>query len=176
VKPKLPQITMQSLRSHDPCYDPVKYLPETFSGTALDILRHRSIPPKDKTWAVLRSEYLSDKLLRLFAVQQARTCRKYIPAKERAEFDRILKVVERFAKGKATDAERIQARSDAWAMRYAYAAAYAAYAAAAAYAYAAYAAAAAYAYARTKHRAAAVKTLTAMVVKEYARPKKVSKK
>ena len=36
---ELKQITIDDIRSFEPCYDPARYLPEDWTGTALDIDR-----------------------------------------------------------------------------------------------------------------------------------------
>jgi hypothetical protein len=139
------KITMSMLRSYGPCYDPIKHLPENFTGTVLDILRHKTIPPADKLWAVCREDFLSASLLRKFAIAQAKTCRKNIPDKDKKEFDRILRIVTRFANGKATDDERSAVRSAAESA----------------------AGSAAGSAAESAVRSAAVKMLIRMVLKEY---------
>jgi len=66
------RFTMKNLRSWNPCYDPIRHLPESWSGTVLDILDHATIPAPDKLWVVLRTELVSEKLMRVFAVWCAR--------------------------------------------------------------------------------------------------------
>ena len=45
--------TIHHLRQAGPCYDPAPHLPEDWTGTALDILAHDTIPANDKLWVVL---------------------------------------------------------------------------------------------------------------------------
>jgi predicted metal-binding protein len=78
---KLAQIDMKFLRDLKPCYDPIKYLPENFKGTALDILSHKDIPGKDKLWVCLRPSILDEKTLHLFSVKCARYTAKLIADK-----------------------------------------------------------------------------------------------
>src|SRR4051812_34299604 len=59
---------MVTLREWGPCYDPSRYLPEAFRGTAIDILENDAIPAQDRLWVVLRTALVSEKLMRLFAV------------------------------------------------------------------------------------------------------------
>jgi len=68
------QITIKMIRDWDPCYDPVKgksKLPEDWSGTVLDMLDLK-IPFDDRLWVITRTELVSEKLMRLFAVWCAR--------------------------------------------------------------------------------------------------------
>jgi hypothetical protein len=107
------------------------------------MLEHPTIPDKDKPWLVLRDSVMTDRGLRLFAVDCAKRAQTY--PKNYTPDPRTLKAIEvseRFANGEATeDALRAAATAAAYAAYAAYAAA--ADAADAAYATAAYAAAAA---------------------------------
>jgi len=136
--------TIADIRSWKPCYDPSRYLPEDWSGTALDMLEHPNIPDKDKLWLVRRYPVMTAKGLRLFAVDCAKRAQAY--PKNYTPDTRLLKAIEiaeRFANGEATESELDAAYAAARAADAA--AAYAAYAAEAAAdaaaAYAAYAAA-----------------------------------
>ena len=64
--------TIAYIRSWNPCYDPKKYLAETWQGTALDILNRAEIPMADKLLVVLRTDLVSERIMRLFAVWCAR--------------------------------------------------------------------------------------------------------
>jgi hypothetical protein len=112
-KPKLTIITMADIRSFGPCYDPIKYIPESWKGTAIDILKMKNVPSRDKVWVVCREKFLDAGLIRCFAVAQAKTCRKQIKAGNKKEFDRILRVCLRFVNGKATQDELYAARAAA---------------------------------------------------------------
>jgi hypothetical protein len=149
--------TMADIRSWRPCYNPARHLPETFRGTALDLLTNEQIPLQDRLWAVLRTAVISEKTLRLFAVWAARQV-QYLNTDPRVE--KCLQTVEAFIEGRATLEEMQTARTGALN------AAYAAYDAAlhAAYYDAAYAALhAAYAAAGTAMRDRQVKKLIEMV-------------
>jgi hypothetical protein len=50
-----------------PCYDPSRYLPEGWSGTALDILAVEECPAKDRLWVVLRAKCIDSAVLDEFA-------------------------------------------------------------------------------------------------------------
>jgi len=155
---------MQTIRSFKPCYDPSVHLKESWNGTVIDILRNKSIPNKDKLWLACREELLSASLLRQFAVNRAKSVRKYVPIKERKEFDRILRVCSRFAAGNATQEELKTASRVAYAEYAKYAALDAAsYAAANAASYAV--CAASYAAVCAAHTAA-VEQLIEMVLAE----------
>ena len=111
----LKQFTIEDIRSWSPCYDPSRYLSESFIGTALDILQHSEIPDADKLWVVCREQCIDAKTLRLFACYCACT------ALDRLAPDQIdprsiaaIEVAEKFANGETTDQELEAARSAAW--------------------------------------------------------------
>ena len=108
--------TIDDIRSWNPCYEPNRYLPEGWSGTVIDVLKHDSIPPEDKLWVVCREELIDAKTLRLFAVWCARQV-EHLMTDERSK--KAIDVAERFALGKATEEElaaaRDAARDAAWA-------------------------------------------------------------
>lgn len=104
--------TINDIRSWQPCYDPARHLPENWSGTVADILRHDTIPPKDKIWVVCREELIDAKTLRLFAVWCARQVQHLMTD---ARSITALDVAERFANGDATQAALAAARVVAWA-------------------------------------------------------------
>jgi len=107
--------TLADVRSWKPCYDPSKYLPEGWSGTVVDVLKHDLVPPQDKLWVVLRQEILDAKILRLFAVWCARQVERLM-TDERSK--QALVVAEQYALGKATANELAAAwdaaRAAAW--------------------------------------------------------------
>ncbi len=59
-------ITVDMVRSWEPCYDPTEIVPEDWEGTALDVL-NLPIPAEDKFWVVLREEVLPKATLREFS-------------------------------------------------------------------------------------------------------------
>lgn len=111
--------TYDDICSWNPCYDPIIYIANDWSGTALDILNMENVPAKDRLWVVLRDELISDKTLRLFAVWCARQV-QHLLIDERSL--RALDVAERFAHGEATKEELEAARSAvgpaAWSAAY----------------------------------------------------------
>ncbi len=115
-------ITIADIRSWKPCYDHGKYLPEDWSGTALDILRMDNVPARDRLWAALRNEVLDKKTLRLLAVRYVRETpigdgRHVVDLLTDKRSIRALEVAERFARGMATRVELQVARDAAWAAR-----------------------------------------------------------
>ena len=112
--------TIDDIRSWGPCYDPSRHLPEGWSGTAIDILQHQTIPAHDKLWVVCREELIDAKTLRLFAVWCAKQF-EHLTTDERCR--QALAVAEQYALGNATkeqlDAAKTAteaARVDAWRM------------------------------------------------------------
>jgi hypothetical protein len=112
-------LTIQTIRSYRPCYDPSKHLSEDWTGTVLDIVMLDKIPWEDRLWVVMRSDLLSDKLMRLFAVWCARQVQHLMTD---ARSLNALDVAEKFANGlvgyeelnSACDAARAAAAA-AWA-------------------------------------------------------------
>ena len=105
----LKTFTIDDIRSWKPCYDPIKHLPESWSGNAIDILNHDTISPPDKLWVVCREDLIDAKTLRLFAVWCARQV-EHLMHDDRSKI--ALDVAEKFAHGKAT-AEELTAACDA---------------------------------------------------------------
>jgi hypothetical protein len=112
VKPELKVYTLQDIRDLHPCYDPAKYLPEDWQGTAIDILKVDACPPEDRLWVV--SNWLDDRTLRLFAVWCAREALNLIDSPDPRSIA-ACDVAERFANGEATADELAAARAAAWA-------------------------------------------------------------
>jgi hypothetical protein len=111
---KLTQIDMKFLKDLKPCDDRIKYLPEDFQGTALDILNHNQIPARDKLWVCLRISVLDEKTLRLFSVKCARYATNLLTDKAFAtKLNDLIDVSERYALGLATEEGRSIACSTA---------------------------------------------------------------
>jgi hypothetical protein len=106
------RFTIADIRNWNPCYDPSRHLPEGWSGTVADILRHQTIPPHDKLWVVCREDLIDAKTLRLFAVWCAKQV-EHLMTDERSIT--ALVVAEKFAHGEATKLELAAARAAAWA-------------------------------------------------------------
>ena len=118
--------TMEDLRKHKPCYDPARYLPENWQGTAVDLLRLDACPAKNRIWMVTRlGLFFTDKQLRLFACDCAERALKLIKTPDERSVDAV-KIAKRYAEGKATKDELKAAAAYAYAAADAAAAAYAA--------------------------------------------------
>jgi hypothetical protein len=99
----LATFTYEDITSWDPCYDPLRYIPESWEGNALDILKLTQVPAKDRLWVVLRHEAIaSDRILRLFAVW---CCRQVQSLMADPRSVTILDIAERYANGEATAQE-----------------------------------------------------------------------
>jgi hypothetical protein len=109
---KLKQFTIEDIRSWQPCYDPAKYLTEDWSGNILDILDNKNISFEDRLWVILRTELVSEKLMRLFAVWCARQVQHLITDIRSLK---ALDVAEAFANGEATKKQLDAALDAAWA-------------------------------------------------------------
>ena len=119
-------MNIDDIRKHEPCYDPAKYIPEDWQGTAIDILQIDDCPPKDRLWVVLRDEWIDDRTLRLFAVWCARQSLDSIGNPDQRSIE-ACNVAGLYADGEANDVELAAAReaasaaaSAAWADRAAY--------------------------------------------------------
>ena len=108
--------TIEDIRSWKPCYDPSRHLPEGWSGPALDILKHETIPAQDKLWVVARESLISAKTLRLYAVWCARQVQHLMKDSRSIA---ALDVAERYANGSASDEDLAAARDAAWAAAWA---------------------------------------------------------
>ncbi len=108
-------LTIDLINSWNPCYKAEKVLPIDWSGTILDLLDKKEIPFKDRLWAIMRTELVSEKLMRLFAVWCARQV-QHLMNDERSL--KALDVAEKFANGLVSseklDAARAAARDAAW--------------------------------------------------------------
>ena len=71
-KSGLAYFSIADIRAWEPCYDPKRYIPEDWRGTSVDVLKDERIPPADRLWVVLRTEIVSERVMRLFAVWCAR--------------------------------------------------------------------------------------------------------
>src|ERR1035437_9416765 len=105
---RMKTFTIEDIRSWEPCYDPAKYWPEGWSGTALDLLEIEKIPAADKLWLSLRENILSEKVLRLHAISSARAALALI-TNPHPDSINACDVSERFAHGQATSEELVAA-------------------------------------------------------------------
>lgn len=105
--------TIDDIRAWSPCYDPARFLPEGWQGTALDILAVGECPAEDRLWVVLRQECIDARTLRLFAVWCARQALALIDNPDPRSVAAV-DMAERFAVGEATVDELEAAGAAAW--------------------------------------------------------------
>ena len=48
--------TIADIRKMHPCYDPIRYIPEDWTGTVLDVLKLEDCPAEDRLWVAYRME------------------------------------------------------------------------------------------------------------------------
>lgn len=65
----------QGLFDLDSAHEIARILPEDWTGTALDVLKHAEIPDADKIFIVLREEIFDVRLLRMFIHWRSRLIR-----------------------------------------------------------------------------------------------------
>jgi hypothetical protein len=129
------QITYQDIMNMNPCssHTPSKYIPVTWTGTILDILKLPNVAPTEKLWVAYK--VLDDKTLRLFAVACARRALSRVENPDARSLVAV-NLAEAYVHGRCTAEELSAAKQGAYT-------AYTAAAAAAAADAAAYTAAAA---------------------------------
>ena len=110
----LPIKTLEDIRKLEPCYDPGKYAPEDWTGTALDILKAEQVPAEDRLWVAFHEGWIDDKTMRLFAVWCARQALALVDNPDPRSVNAV-DVAERYANGNATKKELAAAWAAAWA-------------------------------------------------------------
>lgn len=121
---KLKVFSVDDIRKLGPCYDPVTgmdddgnvihpggFVPENWTGTALDVLKLNACPAEDRLWLVLRDQWIDDRTLRLFAVWCARRALQSVDNPDPRSIT-ACDVAEQFAHGAAT-AQELAAACDA---------------------------------------------------------------
>lgn len=114
---KMKVFTVSDVRRLKPCYDPVSgvdvegnvvhpggFVPEDWSGTALDVLKIDTCPAEDRLWLVLRDQWIDDRTLRLFAAWCARRALQLVDDPDQRSIA-ACDTAERFARGAATAKE-----------------------------------------------------------------------
>ncbi len=86
-------ITLQQIKDLDPCYNPAKYAPDNWEGTAQDILRDKRVPPDDRLWVVCREEFIGKDLLFKFAENCCGQIVNYLPEDEQLEYCNVLSII-----------------------------------------------------------------------------------
>ena len=107
--------TIADIRKLGPCYDPTRYLPEDWRGTAVDVLRVDACPAQDRFWVALQL-IEDERILRLFAVWCASSALALVDAPDPRSVA-ACDVAERYANGLATDDELAAARAAAESAR-----------------------------------------------------------
>jgi hypothetical protein len=92
---------IENVRSWQPCYDPIEYLQENKRYTS----------HADKIWVAMRTDLISEKCMRLFAVWCSRQVLKHDANKS---LFKALEAAEKFTKGEITAEELRAAESSAW--------------------------------------------------------------
>ena len=110
------QFNNEFIRSLDPCYDPIKYIKDDETHTILSFLDIKEIPFEDKLWLIFRNDFVSDKLMRLFAVWSYRQTLAFIANPDKRSIE-CANIAEKFANGLATQEELSAAESAAWSAR-----------------------------------------------------------
>lgn len=106
--------TYKDIKSWDPCYNPSKYIDKNWKGTIIDILNLDNMTFEDKIWVVLRTELISDKVMRLFAVWAYRQCLEFTSPPDPRSIN-ATNIAEQYALGNATKEELKSAEESAWA-------------------------------------------------------------
>ena len=115
---KLPRVTLDEFLSFKPCWlddeqgrRRLRYYARKLgrSADALEILTLRRIPAEDRLWAVLRAEFIPDRILHEFA---CRCAEDGIDNPDPRSINAIV-VKRRWIAGEATDAELAAAEADA---------------------------------------------------------------
>lgn len=114
----LPIKTINDIRELRPCYDPSRYAPEDWQGTALDVLKAEQIPADDRLWVVLHEGWIDERTARLFAVWCARAALQLIDNPDPRSVA-ACDVAERYANGEATADELVTASAAARAATWA---------------------------------------------------------
>ena len=109
----LPVKTLEDIRALNPCYDPDKYAPDDWEGTAMDVLKAEQVPADDRLWIVCHEGWIDDRTLRLFAVWCAREALARIDNPDPRSINAV-EVAERYANGDATKIELDAAWTAAW--------------------------------------------------------------
>ena len=107
------KFTIGDIRKLGPCYDPSRYLPEDWRGTAADVLAVEACPAVDRLWVVLHEGWIDDRTLRLFAVWCARDALALVENPDPRSIA-ACDTAERYANGQATYEKLAAARDAAW--------------------------------------------------------------
>jgi len=97
-------ITMQDILDLKPCTDPLKYASMDWKGTALDILKNDKVLPEHRMWVVLKSDFISLRSRRMFAVRISRKLLEHVNNLVKLDpiLYKVLECSEEHAKGTAS--------------------------------------------------------------------------
>lgn len=118
---ELPRVTLDEFLSFKPCWlddekgrRRLRYYARKLGGSAdaLEILALRRIPAEDRLWAVLRAEFIPDRILHEFACRCAEDALSRIDNPDPRSINAIA-VKRRWIAGEATDEELAAARAAA---------------------------------------------------------------
>lgn len=109
----LKEFTTDDIRSNRPCYDPNKYLPEGWKGTALNLAKIEAIPFTDILWVLKHDNRIPDNVFYRFAAWCAAEA-LFIPDKRKVDQRswNAVKAVIDFIDGKITK-EEVKCAADA---------------------------------------------------------------
>ncbi len=120
---ELPRVTFSEFMESGPCWlddekgrRRLEYYARKLGGSAdaLEILALRRIPAEDRLWAVLRAEFIPDRILHEFACRCAEDALSRTNNPDSRSIHAIA-VKHRWIAGEATDEELAAARTAAWA-------------------------------------------------------------
>lgn len=106
-------MNIEDIRSLKPCYDPSKYLSESWQGSVQDILRMKNIPPQDRLWACCNEGFIAKDILFKFAENCCWQIVNTLPDNKQLEYCNILCIL-RFARDTNDKELRIAAGYAAW--------------------------------------------------------------
>ena len=118
----LPTITYSQLLSYDPCWSHsaagrkrLQYYSNKLGGkaNALDILRLRRVPARDRLWAVLRGDLIPDRLLHEFGCWCADEALKLIDNPDPRSVKAVM-AKRQWLRGEITGEELERAQAAAW--------------------------------------------------------------
>ena len=107
------KLSYKKILSFEPCYDPVRHITKDWTGTAIDLLRMKHIPAKDRLWVCLRKGILTKRQYVQFALACARSVEKHATDTRVKQCNDI---VEQYLKGRAT---RMDVETGQWGAAYA---------------------------------------------------------
>lgn len=109
-KTGLKYFSYTDVQSWSPCYNSNRHIAEDWR--AIDVLKMDKVPFADRLWCVLRSEVVSERVMRLYAVWAYRDTLQWVTNPDPRSIE-AANVAERFAKGEATQEELSAAGSAA---------------------------------------------------------------